>query len=224
MDTNKAIHLNDYLLLPDAAQNCTQLKVTTLPTVLPVLLAIPAIPAVAAIPAVPGVSPAIPAVAAVAGVAGVAATASIINLGQAPAAIPAQQYRINANSDLEHSTDGGATWSTVASNIVNLQVQYGIATAGRQSVSCWTDATGTACTGTNWANPPAADIARIKAIRVAIVARSSQRAAPATTTVAPDWFGGAIDLSADANWQSYRYKVYQTIIPIRNVIWGKSNH
>jgi len=221
VDTNKAIHLNDYLLLPDAAQNCTQLKVTSLPAVLPVRLGTPAVAAAPAIPAIPGVSPAVPAVTAVPAVMAVPATASIINLGQTAASIPAEQYRISANANLEHSTDGGTTWSTVAANIVNLQVQYGIAAAGSQSVTCWTNATGNACAGTNWANPPAADIARIKAIRVAIVARSSQRAAAGTTTVAPDWFGGTIDLSADANWQSYRYKVYQTIIPIRNVIWGK---
>lgn len=193
VDTTQAIHLNDYLLIPDAANNCTQLKAVSLPTVYAVI---------------PGTTTPPP------------ATSTIINLGPTAAAIPAQQYRISANSDLEHSTDGGANWSTVESNIVNMQVQYGIATAGSQSVACWTDATGSACGGSNWANPPAADIARIKAIRVAIVARSSQRAAAGTTTVAPTWFGGAIDLSADANWQSYRYKVYQTIIPIRNVIWG----
>ena len=28
-----------------------------------------------------------------------------------------------------------------------------------------------------------------------------------------------IDLSADANWRRYRYRVYETIIPLRNVMW-----
>ena len=29
-----------------------------------------------------------------------------------------------------------------------------------------------------------------------------------------------IDLSADPNWRKYRYRVYQTVIPLRNVIWA----
>ena len=31
-----------------------------------------------------------------------------------------------------------------------------------------------------------------------------------------------IDLSpGDANWARYRYRVFETIIPLRNVIWSK---
>ena len=264
IDTAKAIHLNDYLLIPDASKNCNQLRATSAFTpaqIVPVSLAIPAVSAVAAvaavpaspaIPAVPAVpakngragTPAIPAVPASPGVAAVpgtpavaavpavTATSTIINLGQAAPAFPALQYRINA-SNLEHSTDGGTTWSSIASNIVNMQVQYGVAVAGTQPVACWTDATGSACNGTNWANPSAADIARIKAIRVAVVARSSQRTANVTTTTNPiSWTQPAttpvssaapvisLSTSVGTDWGHYRYKVYQTIIPIRNVIWG----
>ena len=28
-----------------------------------------------------------------------------------------------------------------------------------------------------------------------------------------------IDLSANTNWQRYRYRVYETIVPLRNVMW-----
>jgi type IV pilus assembly protein PilW len=30
-----------------------------------------------------------------------------------------------------------------------------------------------------------------------------------------------IDLSADADWQKYRYRAFETIIPLRNMIWSK---
>jgi len=199
VDTNQAIHLNDYLLIPDASRNCTQWQATSLPV---------------ADATIPG-------------------TATLINLGQTAAAIPALQYRVNANNNLEHSTDSGTTWSSVADNIVNMQAQYGIANAGSQSISCWTDATGSACNGSDWANPPAADIYRIKAIRVAIVARSSQKTAGITTTANPvAWTqptttptssaAPVINLSTSVgtDWGHYRYKVYQTVIPVRNVIWG----
>ena len=128
----------------------------------------------------------------------------------------------------------------LSGNIVSIQAPYGVAAlpARNQSVGCWTDATGTACNGTNWAAPPATDVARIKAIRVAVVARSSLMERPPVaggvctatpSTVAPNypqWNGGAggavatIDVTAMPNWQCYRYKVYQTIIPLRNILWA----
>ena len=54
-----------------------------------------------------------------------------------------------------------------------------------------------------------------------------------TTTAAPTWSGTAfgvapfgfqtsLDLSADANWQCYRYKAFETSIPLRNWIWKSS--
>lgn len=123
----------------------------------------------------------------------------------------------------------GALATPTVGDIVNMQAQYGVATvAGTQTVDCWTDATGGACGGINWAAPTAGEINRIKAIRVAIVARSAVAEKPTipgpcdTTLAAPQsWNGGpAIDLSADPNWQCYRYKVFQTVIPIRNVMWA----
>ena len=134
----------------------------------------------------------------------------------------------------------GQTVLPLSSNIVNIQAQYGVAAANPSPgissppVTCWTDATGSACASGSgdWANPNAADIMRIKAVRIAIVARSSLQEQPASgvgaaatcnaTTSAPiTWTGGpAIDLSANPNWRCHRYRVYQTIIPLRNIIWA----
>lgn len=122
----------------------------------------------------------------------------------------------------------------LASNIVSIQAQYGIAPTGSQSVNCWVNATngGNACDANNWAVPVAADMARIKAIRVAVVARSSLMERPPTAggvctatpgTAAPNypqWAGGAIDVTGIPSWQCYRYKVYQTTIPLRNILWA----
>ena len=124
----------------------------------------------------------------------------------------------------------------VAAQIVNLQVQYGIAaaTAGSQDVIRWVDATDDTSgpTAANWAAPSAADARRIKAVRVAVVARSTQQERNAANNQAvvvtpsplqlwpPDTMttGSSMILSADQ--QRYRYKVYQTIIPLRNVLWA----
>src|SRR6266853_1707195 len=67
------------------------------------------------------------------------------------------------------------------------------------------------------------------AVRVAVVARSalSEKATGAggtceTTTAFPTWSGGTFDLSADPNWQCYRYRVFETTVPLRNWIWKSS--
>jgi len=133
-----------------------------------------------------------------------------------------------AASCTDQNTFANAT--PLAGNIVNIQAQYGIAPAASQTVNCWVNATngGNACDASDWATPTAANIARIKAIRIAIVARSALMEKPtagavcdATASAPTTWPGGpAVSLAADANWKCYRYKVYETIIPLRNVLWA----
>ena len=82
------------------------------------------------------------------------------------------------------------------------------------------------------------DIGRIYAVRLAIVARSavkekadSSGTCVTTTTTSvnmPSWSGGTIDVSknpdgtANPDWQCYRYKTFETVIPLRNLIWRQS--
>jgi len=106
--------------------------------------------------------------------------------------------------------------------IMNMQAQYGIsATAASNQVTEWVDATGA------WVNPSVANRNRIKAVRLAVVARNNKLEASNVTNAISAWTGSAsspspaIDLSADANWQRYRYRVFETIVPLRNVIWSK---
>ncbi|MBX9964562.1 MAG: PilW family protein [Burkholderiales bacterium] len=166
----------------------------------------------------------------------------VINMG----AFTRNQFSVvinasNRDGELQQldMTNASATSVTLASGIVNMQAQLGVsAAATTQEINNWVNPTGT------WA-PTAisiADIGRVKAIRVAIVSRSSQMERTTTmssgnvtstcttpvgtvnngpcawddtgTTAAPQ-----IDLSGDTNWQRYRYRVYETIIPIRNVMW-----
>lgn len=146
-----------------------------------------------------------------------------------------RQTKVNSADDGCNPVDPNPDLDMI-SNIVNIQAQYGVAPTSSQQVDCWTSAaaTNTGCsitTGSNWSNPPTADVQRIKAIRVAIVVRSALSEKPSstggscdTTTAAPtSWNGGpTINLSSISNWQCYRYKVYQTVIPIINVIWANT--
>lgn len=115
----------------------------------------------------------------------------------------------------------------IVADIVDLQAQYGIAAAGSQQVTCWTDATGNGCGGSDWANPSAAEVQRIRAVRLAVLARSPIAERPSvaggacdTTTIAPTWSGGNFNLPA--NWQCHRFRVFETVVPLRNVIWGNA--
>jgi type IV pilus assembly protein PilW len=174
-------------------------------------------------------------------------------------------YRVNGGNlercDLAKAIASGGNCNLVVPNvnfipsvagIVNLQAQYGVAAAGLVNtdpnfnlVTQWVNASG----GT-WAAPVVADRNRIKAVRIAVVARNAKIETGAVTTacssisaalptglcawdatsalptpvVAPFVASPAptITLSAgDPNWASYRYRVFETIIPLRNVVWSR---
>ena len=100
------------------------------------------------------------------------------------------------------------TTEIVADGIVNLQAQYGIDTGTDGIIDAWQPALG--------ATPPA----RVIALQLALVVRVSQRnPACNVTQIAPAWTGGTFDLSADPDWQCFRYKVFQTTVPLRSMIW-----
>lgn len=240
LDTNLAIKANDFILVAQDGMDCTLLKVSSVPANLTGGVVVQSAGNAAGdTTQTPAVFPGYVAASAVVINLGPANTTSATTLGPVNPTFATTKYQIDNSYDLMRSTDGGA-WSSVASNIVALAAQYGVANAGSPAVTCWTDATGNACSGSNWSNPTTAEVKRIKAVRVAIVARSAQinhsrnvAGACATTTTAPvSWvqpvtnpvssLAPVIDLSASvgADWGCYRYKVYQTIIPIRNVIWG----
>ncbi len=118
-------------------------------------------------------------------------------------------------------------------DIVNLQAQYGVSdTANSNLVTQWVNATGT------WAAPTVADRNRIKALHIAVVARNGLLEKDVVTTACTTNKGTVnngpcawddanvdaapkIDLSNDPDWQHYRYRVFETIIPLRNMIWAK---
>lgn len=111
-----------------------------------------------------------------------------------------------------------ANWVQIESNIVSLRAQYGADTSvPMDGIVDGFQQTVPTVSGTNNCN-----LARISAVRVALVARSAEFEKTAVTSVAPVWGGSSgapIDVSANASWQNYRYKVFETAIPLRNVAW-----
>ena len=106
---------------------------------------------------------------------------------------------------------------SISPQVVNMQAQYGIAPANSQTVDQWVDATGA------WQAPTAANQARIKSMRVAIVTRGNlarEVVSPASIVL---WDAGepterSMALSDDE--RHYRYKVLHVVIPLVNVIWA----
>jgi type IV pilus assembly protein PilW len=169
-------------------------------------------------------------------------------------------YRLAGNQlvlDVYGSGSNVVSTQVVASDIINLQAQYGFDTrSGARTdarVDKWSsvmlDADGNGTVGN------AGDLARMVAVRIALVARSAQmerrNAAgvcditidsattnPVRAANNPTWMAGniatgvlettAIDVSknsdgtANANWKCYRYKVFETVAPLRNLLWKES--
>jgi type IV pilus assembly protein PilW len=155
--------------------------------------------------------------------------AKIEKIGQ----VVAHTFSVAGNQlTLTDATNPAATATTVVSaGIVSLQAQYGIANTGSQDVSAWVNAT--AATGWNVLTP--VKVRQIKAVRVAIVARSGKKEASDVTPACTDsagtvvnangpcvWAGSepVLNLSADPDWKKYRYRIYQALVPLRNVIWA----
>lgn len=113
-----------------------------------------------------------------------------------------------------------ATATDVADGIVNLQAEYGVDADGDGVVSA-----------AEWSAAAPAVWTQLRAIRIGLLARSQQYERLAVTANAPVWAGGAfamtnLDGTADTNpgnpndWRHYRYRVYDTVIPLRNMLWG----
>jgi type IV pilus assembly protein PilW len=134
----------------------------------------------------------------------------------------------------------------MADGVVALKAQYGIAaSATSATVTSWVGSDSGSTWTTTWAPGvlTQANAQLIRAIRLLVVARSGNRE---TTTVTGACTSGAkgpcpwpntvtgdpvIDLTkvavpsgADATteWQHYRYKIYTTVVPIRNILWNGS--
>ncbi len=125
-----------------------------------------------------------------------------------------QQWSIQNNSLVMTNNLTGIN-TVVADNIVQMRIQYGINDGLTSNIQSWVEPTGI------WAAPDLQGIERIRAVRIAIVARSAKRERPtngangcnATTAFPVPWIGSApLDLSGDPNWQCYRYRVLQTVI------------
>ena len=148
------------------------------------------------------------------------ATAVMMDMGPAPVV---NTYYILNNTLMVDQLVTGQIGVPVAANIVQLKALYGRDTVGAGTVTTWD--TATPATAAGWS--------AVLAARIALVARSAQpekanaQGACTTTTALPSvtWEDGTVtvlDVSATANWQCFRYKVFHATASLRNQIWTPS--
>jgi type IV pilus assembly protein PilW len=113
----------------------------------------------------------------------------------------------------QDSDGDGTSDADIGDGIVQLKAQYGKDTDGDSVVDTW-----------NTTQPvTAADWNQVRAVRIAVLSRSGQFEKTAVTAVAPTWYGGAFTMTNPADgtdWHNYRYRVYETVVPLRNMIWS----
>jgi type IV pilus assembly protein PilW len=140
---------------------------------------------------------------------------------------------------------------SVVTGVVNLQAQYGISAAvGDNKIIQWVDATAGGTWDPALITPANRNL--IKAVRVAVIARNAKIEPSAVTASCSSISAAAptglcawdatsalpnpivspfvaspaptVNLApGDADWARYRYRVFETVIPLRNVIWAKGS-
>jgi len=149
-------------------------------------------------------------------------------------ALVSRTYSVSSRGNLQSTdlsqTDATKTTADLYPQIVMLKALYGKDT----------DHDGKVDTYDKTAPGSSAEWLAVKSVRIALVARSNQYEKDTVTTSAPRWDVGSVIsvagtsacsgssncLSMDvstivgADWQHYRYKVYDTIVPLRNVLWS----
>jgi type IV pilus assembly protein PilW len=162
---------------------------------------------------------------------------TMFNLGPSP---QLNQWQTNGRALSRTDYLHGTPAFEIADGVINMKAQYGVDADGNGIIA---DSEWTRTTPTDWT--------KVRAIRVAVLVRSSQFEKPAATSAssvavavtstsnapAPSWkdatanfflmtnVDGSADSFSDAdaepnNWRFYRYRVYEKVIPLRNMIWG----
>ena len=105
----------------------------------------------------------------------------------------------------------------VAEGVINFQAQYGVGGNGLDVV--WKDDL-----------PTSTPFSSVVAVRFGLLLRSRQFVQTTSdgkkvTEENPKWAGGEFVMpsAAASDWQNYRYRVYEGVISLRNVVWGGVN-
>ena len=151
-----------------------------------------------------------------------AVNASLINLGQA-AAMGRVAYTVDTTGHAlrtQKQLPNNDPVNPVVSDVVNLKAQYGLDTDNDGIIDAWQPATGGVWSAANLPNQLPVEWKKIRAVRVAIVTRSPQYEKDTVTTASLWMFDNSVEMTVLGDDQHYRYKVLETVVPLRNALWN----
>lgn len=130
------------------------------------------------------------------------------------------RYRLNG-TDLRIEQPLRGVSEVLARNVMGLRAEYGItaAAAGSTALDSWVDASGT------FASVDASNLPRVRALRIGIVTRSPQPEKPNSSgqceasAAKPQLFGATVEPDV-TDWQCYRYRSAEVVVPMRNLVLG----
>lgn len=131
-----------------------------------------------------------------------------------------QRYKlVGTNLVLERPLEG--TEAIIARNVIGFRAQYGVSSAvlSQKTLESWVDASGA------FATLDAANIPRVRAVRLGIVLRSPQRekesaaGACEASTAKPTLWGAVVEPDV-SDWACYRYRRAEVVVPLRNLVLG----
>ena len=132
--------------------------------------------------------------------------------------------KLQVNDGLLQS--GAGTTLVLVDGIVDMRAQYGHDTDGDQAVDTWNSTT--PATAVGWTN--------VLALRIGVLSRIGNYERPTgvncdATGVTPTWSGSSTASDAfnkldfatvTSQDRCYRYRVFETTVPLRNMIWKAS--
>ncbi len=151
-----------------------------------------------------------------------AITASVVNLGPA-AMLGRVRFEIDRNIETLASqnllpTEGPK--NPIGAAVINLKAQYGLDTDNDGGVDVWQDPQGAVWSSDNLVVQPIATLRQIRAVRVAIVTRSEQYERDIVTPGPLVLLNETVTMPLTDDQQHYRYRILETIVPLRNAIWN----
>ena len=141
------------------------------------------------------------------------------NLGNAPKimAYAVRNHSLTYCNLLTTDCTASGNWSRLAAHIVGFKASYGwdTTTAADGYVDSYSGTAPSELAG----KTEQCLIARVAAVRIGLLARNGNPDKAAVTAAAPTWQGGAFPMDGLADWQYYRYKVVESVVPLRNMVW-----
>ena len=144
---------------------------------------------------------------------------------------------LGSGTGVTSAADTHADFTDIADNVVSLKAQYGFA-----GVETGATPPCAASTPPTWSvTAPTANCmwGFVWAIRVGLLARSDQFEKTVVTPTVPTWAGstsalphpfvmtnldgtaeGTVPTDPTQDWRHYRYRVFESIIPLKNIMWG----